>query len=191
MSKMRLFVDREAFTKKTFILVDAATGEREEHWLNLRSELTDEEYSLVDEAMVDSVHPETDVAGNTTASLKVAIARAGIVQLATWILAWSFTNARGVPVRPKGEWLTGLPKDVAKIIRDIITDHAAEVINSKRVMTLEQWEKHQAAGEDVSPPDTEGNNPFGGTGQGSETPAAGSPALTLISSGTHSPEPAD
>lgn len=191
MSKMRLFVDRDAFEKKQFTLVDARTGEREDHWINLRSELTDEEYSQVDESMVESLRPETDDDGKTTTTLKVAIARAGIVQLEKWILAWSFTNARGVPVRPKGEFLSGLPKDVAKILRDIITDHAAEVISSKRVLTLEQWEKRQAAGEDVPPPKTEGNNPFDGSGPESETPVASSPALTLISSGTPSPEPED
>lgn len=116
-----LFVDRKATDPRHyFTLVDPATGATEDHWVALRSELSDAEASRIQSAMIASA--TVNDAGAMEMKLDLAGARA--VKLATWIAEWSFGGADGRAAPADRRHLDLLPTWVADVLMGIVDEHA-------------------------------------------------------------------
>lgn len=127
MGRIRFFANPESSVTRRFMIadpdgtIDPATGKvyAEEHFIELRTELSDKEWSELDMGVVSRA--TTD--GELILDLSSAIYR----HMATWIKAWSLTSESGVRVKPTEEQIGELLPEHAAIIWPIVKDHAAAV----------------------------------------------------------------
>lgn len=124
-----LFVDRKAVDpRRYFTLTDPATGTTEDHWLALRSELSDAEASKIQGAMIQSVTVDDD---QKSVEVRLNKGAARTLKLTMWISEWSFTDADGRGVPPDTQHIELLPTWVADVVSGIVDDHAAGVNESR------------------------------------------------------------
>lgn len=120
---IKLFVSKDATTRKHFTIRDPETGETEPHFLDLRTELSAGEWNTLESGFV------THVRGDGGIPLDGAEMEAR--RLDMWITGWSFTSNSGNPIRPDVEALKGLGTAAAKVITDIVTKHEKQARGRK------------------------------------------------------------
>lgn len=121
---LKFFVDAAEGETKHFQVsgIDTETGEpvTEDHWIKLRTELSDREWSELEMGVADRVNAEGEI--------MLDFAGLSTRQLMTWVMEWSF-YANGNPrnrVKPSAEYLGRLDRGQADQIREIIKVHIAE-----------------------------------------------------------------
>lgn len=121
---IRFFVDPSETDVKRFEVtgVDSETGEvvTEEHWIELRMDLSDREWSELEMGIASRANDQgeiiLDFAGLSTR------------QLLMWVKSWSFYD-RGNPthrIKPSADSLGRLDRAIADQIRAIIRTHSEE-----------------------------------------------------------------
>lgn len=121
---LKFFVDRDDTEIKHFKItgIDTETGEpaTEEHWIELRRDLSDLEWSELEMGIADRINNDGEIVLN--------FAGLSTKQLLTWVKSWSFYMG-GNPnnrVKPTAEFLGRLDRDIANQVREIIREHTEE-----------------------------------------------------------------
>jgi hypothetical protein len=112
---IKLFVSKEATTRKHFTIRDPESGETEPHFLDLRTELSAGEWNTLESGFV------TYLRGDGGIPLDGAEMEARRLDL--WITGWSFTTNGGSPIRPDIEALKDLGNEISVVITKIVTEH--------------------------------------------------------------------
>jgi hypothetical protein len=159
---IKKFVNKSATTRKSFSLYDPETGEREENWLDLRTEVSGGEQTQSEVGFLKGVNLNTGNADLNVAEIDVA-------RLDLWIHDWSFTNEQGAHVKPTPGNIQNLPPDLLLIVSKKVDEH--EEAFKKRRFALER------------PIETETGS------SASETPTGNSEPSTQSDSGTSSTPP--
>lgn len=127
MGRIRFFANPESSVTRQFMVtdpdgaIDPATGKvyAEEHYIELRTELSDREWSDLDMGAVTRA--------TTDGELILDLTSAAYHHMATWIKAWSLTSDAGLRVKPTQDQIGGLLPAHAAIIWPIVKEHAAAV----------------------------------------------------------------
>jgi len=113
---IKVFVDKRATVRASFMLVDKDTGEEEAHYLDLREELSDFERQTLQLAAVR----DTTLNEEGHPVFRADAARQNILRRVAWIAAWSFPQ----PVSEDSMELLRGP--AAAIIDGIVAKHATK-----------------------------------------------------------------
>lgn len=119
---IRFFVDPAETDIVNFDVTgfDTETGEyaTEQHWLELRMDLSDKEWSELEMGIMSKM--------NEQGEMLLDFAGLSTKQMVMWVKAWSFYD-RGNPntrVKPTAEYLGRLDRAIADQIRALIREHA-------------------------------------------------------------------
>lgn len=127
MGRIRFFANPESSVTRRFMVtdpdgsIDPATGKvyAEEHFVELRTELSDKEWSDLDMGVVTRA--------TTDGELILDLSSAAYHHMATWIRSWSLTSDAGTRVKPTEAQIGELLPAHAAIIWGIVKEHAAAV----------------------------------------------------------------
>jgi hypothetical protein len=172
---IRFFVDDAATTRKHFEVVDRETGDSERHWVDLRTELSDKEYTALEASMVESVQADTQ-------AIRINAVGASLKAFTSWIVGWSLTSNKGFACKPREEELGKLNRDTARILRDIVREHYQAILDEKRLLTREEMDEEERKGNASA-------NPTASSSDLGETSEASSTTGTHFESGTPSASP--
>lgn len=176
MGRIRFFANPEASDVKSFTLadpdgtIDPATGQVtvEEHWVELRTELSDREWADLDMGVVQRA--------TTDGELIIDLSGAQYHYMATWIKRWSLSSTAGVPVKPTETQIGTLLPAHAAIIWEIVKAHAAKMKEGRDAST------NPTAASAPSPPTTASQN--GASSNGASEPTEATPStMTLLEPG--------
>jgi hypothetical protein len=151
MGRIRFFANPESSVVKTFTVsdpdgqIDPDTGRvyTEEHHIELRTELSDREWSDLDMGVVSRA--------TTDGELILDLSGAQYHHMATWIKAWSLTSDGGARVKPSQEQIGALLPAHAAIIWEIVRNHAADVKGRRDADTNPTVAAATAAGVSATP----------------------------------------
>lgn len=123
------YVDETETKRVTYTLAG------EEHWVDLRVELSEKERATLDSSAIRKMSREADGEGGEAATFTVDFSDFRTRLLAAWITGWDITGKHGQRTKPTLENIRNLRKVAVDALFDVVTAHVESVDAASELIT--------------------------------------------------------